>query len=68
VADEAVRGGEQGARAAHEGPLEAPSEAVLSEALSSAPLELAEEDSELAPSAGDALQRNVEEALDHAAE
>jgi hypothetical protein len=46
---------------------QAPSEAVLTEALSSAPA--AESDGAgLAPGAGEQLQRNVEDALDHAEE
>ena len=48
--------------------MEAPSDAVLSEAFQSEPLTGAEEDAELAPAAGEKLQRNVEEALDHASE
>jgi hypothetical protein len=48
--------------------VEAPSDAVLSEAFQSEPLTGAEEDAELAPAAGEKLQRNVEEALDHASE
>jgi len=45
-----------------------PSDAVLSEALSSEPLRIAEDGAELEPAADDTLQRNVEEALDHASE
>src|SRR5690349_13239304 len=45
-----------------------PSDAVLSEALSSEPLRIAEDGAELEPGADDTLQRNVEEALDHASE
>jgi ribonuclease E len=48
--------------------LEAPSDAVLSEALQSEPLTSAGEDAELAPAAGEKLRRNVQEALDHASE
>ncbi|MFI4985531.1 MAG: DEAD/DEAH box helicase [Solirubrobacterales bacterium] len=46
---------------------EAPTEAVLNEALSSGPLRV-EDGGGLAPDADDRLQRNVQEALDHAAE
>jgi ribonuclease E len=46
-----------------------PSDAVLTEALASAPLSaVAGNGGELAPGAGEKLQRNVEEALDHAEE
>jgi ribonuclease E len=45
---------------------EVPGEAVLSGALSSKPLRAAEGGTGLAPAADDKLQRNVQEALDHA--
>jgi ribonuclease E len=45
-----------------------PSDAVLTEALSSAPAGARDNGGELAPGAGEKLQRNVEEALDHAEE
>ncbi len=45
-----------------------PSDAVLTEALSSAPASARDNGGELAPGAGEKLQRNVEEALDHAEE
>ena len=41
---------------------------MLNEALSSEPLRIAEDRAELEPAADDTLQRNVEEALDHASE
>ena len=45
-----------------------PSDAVLTEALSSAPAGAEDNGGGLAPGAGEKLQRNVEEALDHAEE
>jgi ribonuclease E len=45
-----------------------PSDAVLSEALASPPPHIDENGAELAPAADDTLQRNVDEALDHASE
>jgi ribonuclease E len=45
-----------------------PSDAVLTEALASAPAGGESNGGELAPGAGERLQRNVEEALDHAEE
>ena len=50
-------------------PSQTPSDAVLTEALSSAPAAGRDGNGgELAPGAGEKLQRNVEEALDHAEE
>ncbi len=48
--------------------IEAPSDAVLTEALSSGPSSAEGNGGELAPGVGETLQRNVDEALDHAEE
>ena len=54
--------------AAQEGQAQTPSDAVLTEALSSASAGAEDNGGELAPGVGEKLQRNVEEALDHAEE
>ena len=57
------RGRRRGAK-----PSQTPGDAVLTEALSSAPAGARDNGGELAPGAGEKLQRNVDEALDHAEE
>src|SRR5207245_11647270 len=62
------RGGVEGSPADAGEAAQAPSDAVLSEALASEALEQPDSSAELAPGADDELQRNVQEALDHASE
>jgi len=70
------KGGANGANGAGRPPgtgrarktIEAPSDAVLTEALSSGPSSAEGNGGELAPGVGETLQRNVDEALDHAEE
>ncbi len=58
----------RGRRKASRPQAQTPSDAVLTEALSSAPTSAKDNGGELAPGAGEKLQLNVEEALDHAEE
>jgi hypothetical protein len=64
------RGRGKGAQPQSQDREQTPSDAVLAEALSSAPAAPDNDGAvtELAPGAGEQLQRNVEEALDHAEE